>query len=127
MALAGGYAVEWKVYGHDQLPHLGTALVAAGYTPGDPETVLGVEVENISWLRLRNRVVDIRTVRDEAGLADVAKISREIGRRRVDEEIRELRALLRERRHSLDIYVAYADGEPVSSGRVHYSQIPTVA
>lgn len=127
MALAGGYALEWKVYGHDQLPQLESALMATGYTAGELESVLGIDLTDTSWQLFRNPVVDIRAVRDEAGLADVAKIAREIGRRRVDEEIRELSTLLRERPNALSIYLAYSGGEPVSSGRVHYGKIPTVA
>jgi N-acetylglutamate synthase-like GNAT family acetyltransferase len=127
MALAGGYASEWKVYSHDQVPGLADALLAAGYTAGDPETVLGMELENIAWRPFTRSSVDVRAVRDEAGLADVATISRAIGRRRVDEEMRELGSVLRERPDALSIYMAYAGGEPVSCGRLHYGQAPAVA
>ena len=127
MAVAGGYALEWKVYRHDRLPHLEQALVAAGYAAGDPETVLALELGNVAWDRFESRPVDVRAVRDEAGLADVAHVARAVGRHDVDDEIAELGASLRERPDSLSVYVAYADGQPVASGRVHYGQHPAVA
>lgn len=127
LALAAGYALEWKVYSHDHVPELAQALVAAGYAASDPETVLGMELANAAWRRFTRPPVDVRAVGDEGGLADVAQISRVIGRRHVDEEARELGSLLRERPTALSVYVAYAGGEPVSCGRLHYGQDPAVA
>jgi hypothetical protein len=127
LALAAGYALEWKVYSHDHLPELADALVAAGFAAGDPETVLGIDLANAAWPRFTKPSVDVRAVRAEGGLADVAQISRAVGRRHVDEEMRALSAVLRERPDSLSIYVAYAGGDPVSCGRLHYGQDPAVA
>jgi N-acetylglutamate synthase-like GNAT family acetyltransferase len=127
LALAGGYALEWKVYGHDDVPQLADALLAAGYAANDKETVLGIALENTAWRRFIRPSADVRVVRDQAGLADVARISRAIGRLRVDEETRELGAALRERPDVLSMYVAYANGKPVSCGRLHHGQDPAVA
>jgi predicted GNAT family acetyltransferase len=45
----------------------------------------------------------------------------------VEAESHRLGIMLRERPKSLSIRVVYVDGEPVSSGRIHYGHSPEVA
>ncbi|GAC1552346.1 MAG: hypothetical protein NVS3B16_27030 [Vulcanimicrobiaceae bacterium] len=123
----GGYTLEWKVYGHDPLPGLAETLAASGFEAGDVETVLCLELGNVEWSRFAGPVYETRAVQGEAGLADVATISQQIGRRNVEAETRQLRAMLRDRPDALSIYVAYVANEPVSVGRIHFGHNPAVA
>jgi GNAT superfamily N-acetyltransferase len=126
-ARSRGYALEWKVYGHDPLPRLAETLAAAGFEAGEVETVLALEVDDVTWRHFEGPAYETRTVHDEAGLAEVATISRQIGRRHVEAESNELGLMLRERADALSIYVAYVAGEPVSCGRIQYGRTPGVA
>ena len=66
-------------------------------------------------------------MRDARGLADVAAISAQIGRRNVEAETERLSAMLRDDPQALSIHVAYVGGEPVACGRIHYEHSPDVA
>lgn len=123
----GGYALEWKVYGHDPAAGLTDMLTAAGFVPGDAEKVLVLDLDGVEGGRFDESPYETRTVRDDRGLAAVAAISRQIGRQDVETESHRLSAMLRERPKSLSIHVAYVDGEPVSSGRIHYGHSADVA
>jgi acetyltransferase (GNAT) family protein len=123
----GGYALEWKVYGHDPLPLLSKTLAAVGFEAGDVEAVLAVDLVDVGCPRSEGPAFETRTVHDEHGLADVASISRRIGRRDVEAETHRLNAMLRARPDALSIHVAYMAGEPVSCGRIHYGHSPGVA
>ncbi|MHB8144629.1 MAG: GNAT family N-acetyltransferase [Vulcanimicrobiaceae bacterium] len=109
----GGYALEWKVYGHDPATGLTDMLVAAGFEASDVETVLVLDLDTVEGCRFDGPPYETRRIHDDRGLADVAAIS--------------LGAMLRERPEGLSIHVAYLDGEPVSSGRIHYGHSADVA
>jgi hypothetical protein len=128
-ARRGGYPLEWKVYSHDTPAHLGDRLGAAGFEPADLEAVLVLPLtaDSISaFAGPRGEVprdevpYEIRRVHDAAGLADVADIAREIGRRNVVGERDGLARSLRDSPDAMSVHVAYVDGEPVSSGRIHF-------
>jgi len=116
----GGYAVEWKVYGHDRPADLPDRLVAAGFEADDVEDVLVLALDTPSLAAFGTSSHDIRVVHDDQGLADYAEISREIGRRNVDAERTALAVALREYPDELSVHIAYVDGEPASCGRVLY-------
>jgi len=129
-ARAEGHALEWKVYAHDDRPGLPTALEAAGFTAEDAETVLAVALgpaakepgAPVPLLPAESPACEIRSVRDEAGLADLARISRAIGRRNVEAETRQLAARLADGDGSLSIHIAYVGGQPASCGRLQYGR-----
>jgi hypothetical protein len=123
---AGGYALEWKVYGHDEPPDLPAALHAGGFEPDEAETVLVLELDGTP-LRFDAPPYEIEVVHDARGLADVAAISTQIGRRDVEAETQRLAAMLRDAPDALSIHVAYVGGEPVACGRIHYGDSPGVA
>lgn len=123
----GGYKLEWKVYGHDPAGGLTEMLVAAGFEAGYVETVLVLDLETVEWRRFSGPSYEMRTVHDDRGLSDLAAISRQMGRRDVEAEHNRLGVILRKRPVGVSIYVTYVDGEPVSSGRIHYGHSVDVA
>ncbi len=121
-AVAGGYSLEWKYYGHDTPVDLPERLVAAGFEAEEEEEevlVLPLDEASLATFGDVDRY-DIRIVRDERDLADYAEVSREIGRRNVEEERRALALKLKESLNEMSIHIAYVDGEPVACGRVYF-------
>jgi hypothetical protein len=119
LADAGGYALEWKTYGHDGPPGLEDRLLDAGFEPDDVESVLAFPLTARTLAAIDAPAHEIRHVHDETGLADVAEISREVGRSNVEEELARLAAVLRETPDEMSVHVAYSDGEPVACGRLY--------
>jgi len=68
----GGYALEWKVYGHDPAAGLTEMLAAAGFEAGDVETVLVLDLDTVERRRFDEPHYETRTVHDDRGPADVA-------------------------------------------------------
>ncbi|MFH8344496.1 GNAT family N-acetyltransferase [Streptomyces sp. NPDC018045] len=115
-----GYALEWKLYGHDVPAGMGRRLCAAGFTPEDVEKVLVLPVNAETAAAFEAPAYEVRRVTDGRGLDDVADISRDLGRREVAEERRQLGMRLRDAPGEMSVHVAYVDGVPAACGRVHY-------
>jgi predicted GNAT family acetyltransferase len=121
-----GYTLEWKTYGHDGPANLVDSLLAAGFEPHDEEQVLVLPLATAGAAPAGAGTLppgaDIVRVEDEHGLADVAEISRDIGRRHVEAETRRLAAILRDTPDRMTVHVLRFDGEPVACGRTHYAE-----
>jgi GNAT superfamily N-acetyltransferase len=111
-----GREVEWKAFGHDRPANLEAVLASAGFTPDEPETLVvfdlrdGVPGENTA------PGVEVHAVTDEMGVRD-AVIARDaaFGPEEHDSSARYARVL---KDPNQALFVAYADGKPVASGRI---------
>jgi len=112
--------LEWDVYSHDPQKRLLESLRAAGFAVGPKERVLAVPATPQTIQRFEAPNYDIRRIHDLEGLEHMARISREIGRKNVDEETRRL-AELRDAASTMNLYIAYVDDEPVACGRLHFA------
>ena len=109
-----GKEVEWKVYSHDRPPGLEAALRLAGFEPGEPETLVVFDMETAA-LPEPPADIDVREVRDAAGVADLTAVTAAA----FDQDARPADELLqRLEGPTLALFVAYDDGRPVSSGRL---------
>lgn len=111
-------SVEWKTRGHDQAPGLHDALVAAGFVPGEPESIMigdaAALVQDVplpEGVRLR-RVSAEADVRAMCAMQDIA-FGEPVSRRMADGVLRRLA-----RADGMELWVAEADGQIVSAGRV---------
>jgi GNAT superfamily N-acetyltransferase len=104
-----------------------SALLGAGFEPGDLETVLGIELHAPRETGGLPPGVEIRIVRDPRELADVSAISRALGRRNVEGETRALATALHDRPSAISVHVLYEDDNPAACGRIHYGRVPGVA
>ncbi|MEU1124288.1 GNAT family N-acetyltransferase, partial [Streptomyces sp. NPDC005899] len=59
---------EWKTYSHDGPRDLGRRLLAAGFTPGDAETLLVAPAAGLSTSAVLPRGVELHPVTDAAGV-----------------------------------------------------------
>lgn len=111
-----GQEVEWKVYGHDSPRDLGARLAAHGFEAEETETLMVFDLARDIQPAAPQLDIEIRRVRDDAGLNDlIAVSSRAFGRddsRRADQ----FRARLGD--PTLGLFVAYAGGVPVAAGRL---------
>lgn len=110
--------VEWKTRGHDHAPGLHDALVGAGFTPEEPESImlgearaLAVDVELPEGVTLRT-VTEESEVRAMSSMVD-GVFGDPVSDARADSYLRELA-----RGEGMELWVAEADGQMVSAGRL---------
>lgn len=113
-----GQDVEWKVFSHDGPSGLTAHLTAAGFAPDESETFLVFDLEANGFDGASSSDFEVRRATDEAGLADyVTANSAAFGRS--DHPFQQIEVLApRLKDGSLAIYVAYAAGKPICSGRL---------
>ncbi|MFZ0891593.1 MAG: GNAT family N-acetyltransferase [Thermoplasmata archaeon] len=110
-----GLEVEWKVFGHDRPENLSELLEAAGFVPDEPETLVVFDLQQGFPQADPPAGVEIRRVLDESGVRD-AVAANEAAFAPVHHSSQHLIEAFQDPSQAL--FVAYADGVPVSSGRV---------
>lgn len=117
--------LEWKVYGHDRPPDLGSRLAAAGFEPDEPETLMIFDLagdlrEELSGTG-SDRTMEIRRVVDMNGITDAVETARvAFGREDEWQAARTEQYKQRISDRAFALYVAYADGRPVASARAEF-------
>lgn len=112
--------IEWKTRGHDHAPGLDEALRSHGFAPQEVESVMIGEATGLAVPVPLPEGVALRRVEDEEGVraaercaATVFGGSEEDSRRIADELVRQVTS-----DDHVEMWVAEADGEVVSSGRL---------
>ncbi|HEY5228606.1 MAG TPA: GNAT family N-acetyltransferase [Opitutaceae bacterium] len=108
--------LQWKVYGHDLPPDLGTRLVSAGFELSDPETLLALRLGDYRFPGSGPDGVEIRRVCDLEGLRDYIDVGKAVFGKDEPWRFEAYRSRLEDA--TLGIFVAYAGGSPVSAGRL---------
>jgi len=110
--------VEWKTRGHDRAPGLHNALVSHGFVPDEPESIMLGEAEALVVDVPLPAGVTLRQVRSERDVrAMCAMQDRAFGEEASDHYAEGvLRRLAAE--DGMELWVAEADGEIVSAGRL---------
>ena len=113
-----GQGFEWKTFSHDRPADLADRLGRAGFKPGELESVMALELAEtpdlpgtVPGIEIR-RIVDPDDIRD-LGVVDGA-VWDEDGAAYAEQVARQMRACP----GYMSVYVAYADGVPVSASRV---------
>jgi ribosomal protein S18 acetylase RimI-like enzyme len=111
--------VEWKTRGHDRAPGLHDALVANGFQPDEPESIMIGEARLLAVDVELPEGVKLRRVTDEKDVRAMSEMQEEI----FDDGdfAEEMTSALMARLASNDgteLWVAEADGAIVSSGRL---------
>jgi hypothetical protein len=119
--------VEWKSRGHDHTPGLHEALVDAGFTPQDPESIMMGEARLLAVDVAVPAGVTLRVVTDEADVRAMSAMADEAFGDPVSDERAE--SLLRRLalRDGMELWVAEADGVMVSAGRLEPVENSVVA
>ncbi|MBC7277449.1 GNAT family N-acetyltransferase [Nocardioides sp.] len=109
--------IEWKTRGHDHAPGLHETLLRHGFEPEEPESImvgearlLAVDVAVPQGVRLRS-ITDVEDVR-AAGIMQDGVFGSPTSAARLEDLVRRLAA------GECELWVAEADGEIVSAGRI---------
>jgi ribosomal protein S18 acetylase RimI-like enzyme len=110
--------VEWKTRAHDRAPGLRGALVRNGFVPGEPESIMIGEAALLAVHAPLPQWVGLRRVTSEADVRALSAMQEEVFGGRFADEMAD--ALLRRLGFGdgMELWVAEADGEIVSSGRL---------
>ena len=115
-AREAGIALEWKVFDHDGPPSLRALLRDAGFVPDESETFMVYDLQGTALDRTPPPDIEIRRVVDARGVDDfVAVSSAAFGEDRMWQVESYIRSL---GDPAVGLFVAYADGMPVSAGRL---------
>jgi hypothetical protein len=110
--------VEWKTRGHDHAPGLHAALLAAGFTRGEPESIMLGEAAAVAVDVTLPEGVTLRTVTDENDVREMSAMTDEAFGQEVSVEIADAHLRRLARRDGMELWVAEADGQMVCSGRL---------
>lgn len=112
--------VEWKTRGHDRAPGLHDALLAHGFVPDEPESIMIGEARLLAVDVQLPEGVTLRRVEEDADVRAMSAMSAEVFGDPVHEAEAMADALLLRlsRGGGMELWVAEADGEIVSAGRL---------
>ncbi|MFC5721803.1 GNAT family N-acetyltransferase [Streptomyces gamaensis] len=114
-----GRDVEWKLYGHDRPADLGARLRAAGFVPGDEETLMVAETGGAAADAAPPDGVVLRDVTDAAGVELMVAVHEQAFGTGTAKRFRQrCLAQLGCGESPLTAVVALADGLPVSAARL---------
>jgi len=111
--------VEWKTRGHDHAPGLHEALLAHGFTPDDPESIMVGDAQALAVDVALPSGVTLRRVTEEADIRAMVEMQDEVfgngrgGDEMVDGALRRLA-----RGDELELWVAEAGAAVISAGRI---------
>ena len=110
--------VEWKTRGHDRAPGLHDALVRNGFAPGETESIMVGEAVLLATDRPLPEGVELRQVTSEVDVRALSAMQEDVFGGEFADEM--AGALLRRlsREDGMELWVAEAGGEIVSSGRL---------
>ncbi|MFY3791067.1 GNAT family N-acetyltransferase [Ureibacillus sp. MALMAid1270] len=69
---------EWKVYSYDKPEHLKEILREEGFTIGDPEALMVMEIGDHEHLLLNGATQDVVEITDEQGIKDIIELEHTI-------------------------------------------------
>lgn len=112
-----GFSWEWKHYGHDRPADLPDRLLAAGFTRGEPETLLVAEIADLDLDVPPPAGVELRPVTDRAGVDALVRVHDiAFG----GDHSRTGRSLLAAAPGTMAGVVALAGSTPISSARIEF-------
>jgi predicted GNAT family acetyltransferase len=118
-----GQNLEWKHYEHDTPPDLKSRLAAHGFETDEEEAIVVLDLENIPQELLQPQSPDVRRITDPAQLCDVMLVQDEVWQ--AVNTVGQREQLAYEMLHApetISLYVAYAEGQPVSSAWIRFHE-----
>lgn len=110
--------VEWKTRGHDRTPGLHDALLAAGFEPDEPESIMIGTAEALAADVPLLAGVTLRQITSDADIRAMAEMQDEAFGDSLAEEMASAMIARIARGDKLELWVAEADGRIVTAGRL---------
>jgi len=117
-----GSDFEWKLYSHDQPSDLKDRLAARGFSVGDDEAIMSIELESLGFTIAAASSIDVRKVTDEKGLKDFADVNARVWSDKDDSWMKEVAETLRGSPQRMSAWLAYVEGEPVCAARIDFPE-----
>ncbi|MDP9317227.1 MAG: GNAT family N-acetyltransferase [Chloroflexota bacterium] len=117
-----GHGFEWKVFDHDRPPNLRERLLAHGFTAGEPEAFMALDLLDAPAALLAPVTHDVRRVVSPDDLADYRTVSVQAWGREEAGHIAFVAELLRDCPDEIGVYVAYVHGTPASCARASFQR-----
>lgn len=116
-----GRSCEWKLYDHDTPPDLRQRLEAHGFTIGEEEAIMALDLSQAPAILLQPITADIRCLTDPAEIAQVVDIEEAVWGGDRSSWGDHLAADMRNAPDYVSIYVAYVNGDPACAGWLNFS------
>ena len=117
-----GSPFEWKLYSHDRPGDLKARLAARGFSIGEDEAIMALDLEELPEALLAQSPHDLRRVSDDRVFADFVELNTKAWPedRHSEARFETIRKTLFEAGDRMSAYVAYVDGLPVCAARVDF-------
>ncbi len=117
-----GRPFEWKLYSHDEPADLKARLAARGFSVGEDEAIMALDLAALPPDLARAHELDVRKAVDDAGFRDFALASKAAWSDQPDEWIESILKTLRESPRRMSAWVAYAEGRPACAARIDFPE-----
>ncbi len=115
-----GQDFEWKTYAHDTPADLRERLIGRGFKAEEPEALMVLDIERAPSILLRPVTHAIRRITDPDQVSDVIAVLNRVW----DDPYTFLETILRDDLQNdpehINVYVAYADAQPVSTAWIRF-------
>ena len=116
-----GLNFEWKWYSHDEPPDLPARLIAHGFEPENPESLMVLDLEPAPPALWRAPTERVRRIMDQAGLADVVAVENAVwGDASHDWIAEELAHEMEDAPDLLSVYCASVGDAPASTAWIRF-------
>lgn len=116
-----GHNFEWKVFSHDYPPNLVERLAARGFETEESETILVLDMANLSGALTQPPRHDIRRVTDPAGVKPLLDVQAEVWGEDNSGHVDRLTWELENAPDYISLYGAYVDDKLVASAWTHFT------
>ena len=115
-----GNGFEWKLYSHDQPADLGERLAAHGFSAGEDEAIMALDLAALPAPLAQTPPITIRRITDPNELDDVRTVEAAVWQRDASAWSDRLATQLRATPDFISVYVAYVDAVPVCAARINF-------
>lgn len=115
-----GQDFEWKVYDYDQPPDLKDRLAALGFSVGEAEALVVLDLEDAPQALWQTTGRDVRRILDPEDLADVQAVEEQVWGGDASWVQSYLGGALRSYPQRMSVYAAYVDGHPASAAWIYF-------